>query len=444
MYIERSIDKALLEWKGKSNHKPLLLLGARQVGKSTAVRHLGEQFDYYIEANFEKNTALATLFTSNLTIEDIVSGIGSIYTTPIIPGKTLLFLDEIQLCPQAIHSLWFFKEDMPNLHVIAAGSLLELTLKDMPSFGVGRIRSIYMYPLSFDEFLVATGRSMWIDAKRQASPSKPLIQALHEPLTQAFRTFLMTGGMPASVVAWIETKDYLACQEELQDIADSYYDDFGKYGQKVSPDLLRDVLRSVAMQIGNKFVYSHVEGNYSIYEVKKALTLLCHAGLIHKVQHTAANGLPLGAEINKKFQKYIILDSGILLYMLNMEANGAEEIKQNILTATASDLVNKGSLTEMVAGLELIKYNYSTLRPELFYWENIDKGATSEVDYILSRDMKVLPMEVKSGTSGKMKSLRLFMEKKHLTHAIRCSMENFSQLEKDGIDIIPLYAIANI
>ena len=444
MYIERSIDKALLEWKERPSHKPLLLRGARQVGKSTAIRHLGEQFEYYIEANFEKNAALETLFTSNLKIDEIVSGIGSIYNTPIIPGKTLLFLDEVQLCPQAIHSLWFFKEDMPDLHVVAAGSLLELTLKEMPSFGVGRIRSLYMYPLSFDEFLVATGRSMWIDAKRQASPSKPLLQALHEPLTQAFRSFLMTGGMPASVAAWIETKDYLACQEELQDIADSYYDDFGKYNKKVSPDLLRDVLRSVVMQIGNKFVYSQVEGNYSIYEVKKALKLLCHAGLIYKVQHTAANGLPLGAEINKKFQKYIILDSGILLCLLNMEANGAQEIKQDILTATAADLVNKGSLTEMVAGLELIKYNNTKRRPELFYWENTDKGTTSEVDYILSRDMKVLPMEVKSGTSGKMKSLRLFMQKKQLTRAIRCSMENFSRLENDGIDIIPLYAISNI
>lgn len=444
MYIERSIDKALLEWKERPSHKPLLLRGARQVGKSTAIRHLGEQFEYYIEANFEKNAALETLFTSNLKIDEIVSGIGSIYNTPIIPGKTLLFLDEVQLCPQAIHSLWFFKEDMPDLHVVAAGSLLELTLKEMPSFGVGRIRSLYMYPLSFDEFLVATGRSMWIDAKRQASPSKPLLQALHEPLTQAFRSFLMTGGMPASVAAWIETKDYLACQEELQDIADSYYDDFGKYNKKVSPDLLRDVLRSVVMQIGNKFVYSQVEGNYSIYEVKKALKLLCHAGLIYKVQHTAANGLPLGAEINKKFQKYIILDSGILLCLLNMEANGAQEIKQDILTATAADLVNKGSLTEMVAGLELIKYNNTKRRPELFYWENTDKGTTSEVDYILSRDMKVLPMEVKSGTSGKMKSLRLFMQKKQLTRAIRCSMEDFSRLENDGIDIIPLYAISNI
>ena len=138
------------------------------------------------------------------------------------------------------------------------------------------------------------------------------------------------------------------------------------------------------------------------------------------------------------------MDSGILLYLLNMEANGAQEIKQDILTATAADLVNKGSLTEMVAGLELIKYNNTKRRPELFYWENTAKGTTSEVDYILSRDMKVLPMEVKSGTSGKMKSLRLFMQKKQLTRAIRCSMENFSRLENDGIDIIPLYAISNI
>ena len=140
MYINRAIDQALLEWKEKSNRKPLLLRGARQIGKSTAVRQLGKQFDYYIEANFEKNSSLKSLFTSNLAVKDIAAGIGNLYSTPIVPGKTLLFLDEIQSCPEAIHSLWFFKEDFPELHVVAAGSLLELALKeDTQTYGVGRI-----------------------------------------------------------------------------------------------------------------------------------------------------------------------------------------------------------------------------------------------------------------------------------------------------------------
>lgn len=445
MYIERSIDKALLEWKNKANRKPLLLRGARQIGKSTAIRHLGEQFPHYIEANFEKNASLKTLFTSNLSVRDIAAGIGNLYDQPIVPGETLLFLDEIQACPEALHSLWFFKEDFPELHVIAAGSLLELALKDdMPTYGVGRIQSLFMYPFSFDEFLVATGHSMWIDAKRKATPQSPLLLPLHEQLSNSFRTFLMTGGMPASVVAWVTKHDYLACQDEIEDIADSYDEDFKKYAKRISPDLLKAVLHSAVQQIGSKFVYSHVDGGYSTHEVKKALDFLCDAGLLHRVQHTAANGLPLGAEVNKKFTKYILLDSGLLLCLLNMDTNGTQELTQDILTATAADLVDKGSLTEMVAGLELIKYALPKRKYELYYWENLANGTTSEVDYILSRNMKVLPMEVKSGTSGKMKSLRLFMQKKHLTHAIRCSMENFSRLENDGIDIIPLYAISNI
>ncbi len=444
-YIERTIDASLLEWKNKSQRKPLLLRGARQIGKSTAIRHLGEQFDYYIEANFEKNPSLKTLFSSNLSVRDIAAGIGNLYNQPIVPGQTLLFLDEIQACPEAIHSLWFFKEDFPELHVLAAGSLLELALKEeSQTYGVGRIKSLFMYPLSFDEFLIATDHSMWLDAKRKATPQAPLLPILHEQLSNSFRTFLMTGGMPASVVAWIEHNDYLACQDEIEDIADSYYEDFKKYAKRISPDLLKAVLQSAVLQSGKKFVYSHVEGGYSTAEVKKALGFLSDAGILIPVKHTAANGLPLGAEVNEKFTKYLLLDSGLLLCLLDMDTQGAHQVTQEILTATASDLVNKGTITEMVAGLEIVKYSSPKRKAELYYWENLANGATAEVDYILSRNMTVLPLEVKSGTSGKMKSLRLFMQKKHLTHAIRSSMENFSQLENDGIDILPLYALSNL
>jgi predicted AAA+ superfamily ATPase len=322
---------------------------------------------------------------------------------------------------------------------------LELALKeDTQTYGVGRIQSLYMYPLSFDEFLVATEHSMWVSAKQIANANQPVQEALHEQLTNSFRTFLMTGGMPASVVAWLETNDYLASQEEIEHIADSYYEDFKKYAKKISPDLLTAVLQSAVLQIGSKFVYSHVEGGYSIYDIKKALGFLCDAGILSQVQHTAANGLPLGVEINKKFTKYILLDSGLLLCLLNMNMGSRQQITEDILTATATDLINKGSLTEMVAGLEQIKYASPKRKYPLYYWENLAKGTTAEVDYILSRDMQIVPLEVKAGTSGKMKSLRIFMEKKKITRAIRCSLENFSRLENDGIDIIPLYALSNL
>lgn len=453
MYIERSIDALLLEWKKGVSLKPLLLRGARQVGKSWAVEHLGESFDYFIEVNFEKRPELKEVFEKVHDVHEIANSLSMLYGKPVEPGKTLIFLDEIQDCTDAIRSLWAFKEDFPGLHVVAAGSLLEFALKELPSFGVGRIRSLFVYPFSFDEFLIAEGKSSWVKAKRNANGENPLLPPLHNDLVQHFRTFLMVGGMPASVAAWINSRDYRLCQTELDDIQLTYYDDFVKYAKKVDPTLLRNTLQSVILQIGNKFVYSKVEGSYRAEDVKKALGLLCDAGIIKRVSHTAANGLPLGAETNDKFRKYIYLDSGLLLRILDMDLGSARQLTELIVAGTAEDLVNKGGLTEMVLGWELVKYNNPRSQHDLYYWENTAEGTRSEVDYIIARDMKVLPIECKAGTSGKMKSLHVFMRQKHLTDAIRCSLENFSLLEsydnQDGnslrrIVINPLYAISNL
>ena len=453
MYIERSIDTLLLEWKNSNSLKPLLLRGARQVGKSWAVKHLGETFDYYIEVNFEKRPDMKDVFERVHDVHDLANSLSMLYNVPVVAGKTLLFLDEIQDCSAAIKSLWAFKEDFPGLHVVAAGSLLEFALQELPSFGVGRIRSLFVYPFSFDEFLMAEGKSAWIKAKQEADSGRPLLTALHNDIVHHYRTFLMVGGMPASVAAWVKTHDYRECQTELDDIQLTYYDDFAKYAKKVDPTLLRNTLQSVILQIGNKFTYSKVEGAYRAEEVKKALKLLCDAGIVKRVSHTAANGLPLGAETNDKFRKYIYLDSGLLLRILDMDLGGARQLTDLIIAGTAEDLVNKGGLTEMVLGWELVKYNNPRSQHDLYYWENTADGTRSEVDYIIARDMKVLPIECKSGTSGKMKSLHMFMRYKHLTDAIRCSLENFALLESNDkqdngalrrISIIPLFAISNL
>ena len=453
MYIERAIDALLIEWKHSNRLKPLLLRGARQVGKSWAVKHLGETFDYYVEVNFEKRPDIKDVFERIHDVHELANSLSMLYNVPMEANRTLLFLDEIQDCPAAIKSLWAFKEDFPELHVIAAGSLLEFALQELPSFGVGRIRSLFVYPFSFDEFLVAEGKSAWVKAKQEANSQKPLLTALHNDLVQHYRTFLMVGGMPASVTAWVQTHDYRECQTELDDIQLSYYDDFAKYAKKVDPTLLRNTLQSIILQIGNKFTYSKVEGAYRAEEVKKALKLLCDAGIVKRVSHTAANGLPLGAETNDKFRKYIYIDSGLLLRILDMDLGGARQLTDLIVAGTAEDLVNKGGLTEMVLGWELIKYNNPRSQHDLYYWENTAEGTRSEVDYIIARDMQVLPIECKSGTSGKMKSLHLFMRYKHLTDAIRCSLENFGLLESfdkqdNGayrrITIIPLLAISNL
>lgn len=442
-YYPRSIDKYLSDWKDEKNHKPLLLRGARQVGKSSAIRQLGKTFKHFIEVNFERDKEIKSVFTGNLKPKEITSRLSAFYGVPIVPGDTLLFLDEIQACSEAIHSLWFFYEDYPELHVVAAGSLLEFALKKMASFGVGRVRSLFMYPMSFDEFLVATGNAGWIEVKQSASPDNPVFDALHGKLVEAFRNYLIVGGMPEAVSDWVETGDYLKCQQVQDDIILAYEDDFSKYEEKAGPMLLRQTLRSVALQIGNKFVFSQVQGNYRSEKVKAALDLLQDAGLIRAAVHTAANGVPLGAEINEKFMKYMFLDSGLLLRLLGLENTGGQsEIAKLILIGTTHDLVNKGHITEMVAGLELLKYNAPAQRHDLYYWQNLSRGAQAEVDYVIVKNMKVVPLEVKAGTSGSMKSMYQFMSDKHLEYGIRTSLENFGKLDK--VDIIPLYALSNI
>lgn len=450
IYFNRKIDAKLKAWKDSNRRKPLLLRGARQIGKSSSVRQLGKDFKYFIEVNFETQKHMIGLFERETDVKGLCEKLSILYSTPIIEGETLVFLDEIQKSEPAIKFLWAFKEQMPYLHVIAAGSLLEFTLKKLPSYGVGRVSSLFMYPMSYDEFLEAIGKGEWLSSIRQASAEQPLFDALHEQLVRFYRTFLMVGGMPASVKAWVETGDYRACMEELADIQQSYYDDFSKYAEKVSPELLRNTLQSVIAQTGTKFVYNKVEGGHTSDSIKRALRLLTDAGIIKPVRHSAANGLPLGAEVNDKFTKYIYLDSGLLLSILDLDFGGAKSINELILAGSEEDLVNKGKLAELSVGWELVKSADFRNRYELYYWENLSNGATSEVDYVIPYNMKVLPIEVKSGTSGKMKSLRLFLQKKNLTLGIRTSLENFGQLNytvadhTGNIDICPIYAIGRL
>lgn len=369
MYYSRNIDPWLVEWKESPRRKPLLLRGARQVGKSRSIRHLGESFEHFAEVNFELQPQLRQVFEDITDIREIVSRLSTILNCTIEEGRTLLFLDEIQACPKALHSLWSFKEQMPGLHVAAAGSLLEFTLKEMPSFGVGRIRSMFMYPLSFDEFLLASGYRAWVEAKRKCDYQHPVAPELHQALVQQFRSFLIVGGMPASVAAWVESHDYRQSIEEQEDIQQTYYDDFAKYSDKIDPRLLRNTLRSVVMQTGSKFTYSRVEGGYRAEDIKQALDMLCDAGIVKIVQHSAGNGLPLGAEVNNKYRKYHYLDSGLMLRILDMELGSSGPLTEMILAGAAEDLVNKGQVTEMTAGWEIVKNMSPRTEHDLYYWK---------------------------------------------------------------------------
>ena len=192
-------------------------------------------------------------------------------------ANDVLFIDEIQMSAEAIMSLRFFKEDLPDLHVIAAGSLLEFALEEIPTFGVGRIHSMFMFPMTFDEFLMANGEERLITARNAAQASNPLPSSLYEKIISLFRTYILVGGMPEAVSKWVDTHDYIACQEIQDDIVVSYEDDFSKYKKKADPVLLRQTLHSVATQITEKFVYSKVSGDYKASEVKKALERLSHS-----------------------------------------------------------------------------------------------------------------------------------------------------------------------
>jgi len=453
MYYSRIIDRYLLEWAQRKDHKPLLLRGARQTGKSTAVRHLGKQFDDYVEINFEKQPAYKTLFEKDLDVKRIIPVMSAMCKKKITSGKTLLFLDEVQDCPKAIMALRFFKEDLPELHVIAAGSLLEFALDELPTFGVGRIHSMYMYPMTFDEFLLANGEELLLEARNNASKDAPLPNELYEKLIELLRTYMLVGGMPESVAKWVETHSYLHCQEVQDDILTGYEDDFPKYRKKVDPVLLKNTMRSAAVQASKKFVYAQVQGDYTSAEVKKALGMLTKAGIIIPVVHTSANGLPLGDEADLSIMKLLLLDTGLMLRLLNMSMGDISELTTHILTAPVADLVNKGTIAEMLAGLEHLHYLSPNLRHDMFYWVRRAKNSLAEVDYILPIGNNVVPMEVKSGVQGGMKSLWEFMREKKLTKAIRCSLENFGSFDyidaKDSdairhVSICPLFAISQM
>lgn len=451
-YIQRNIDVELLEWKNNPMRKPLLLRGARQVGKSSAVRHFGKEFKYFAEVNFERHKAVKTFFQGDIDIRLIAQKIAKYINVPIEEGETLLFLDEIQECPEAIMALRFFKEDYPGLHVIAAGSLLEFTLQELPTYGVGRIHTLFMYPMTFDEFLKANDENGLIDMKGQADSRHPLDDAFHEKLVEYFRIYLLVGGMPEAVLAWIKTHDFNQCSRVQEDIILTYDDDFSKYKKRVSPDLLRTTMRGICHQSGEKITFKQISADYRSSQIREAVRLLTLAGLTTPVVATSGNGIPLDADANEKNMKILFLDSGLLLTVLQLEGNLAQHLIEQIMTGNPQELVNKCGLVEMVAGLEILRNKPCVQRQRMFYWEK-SGNSIAEIDYLDIFNLKVTPIEIKSGTQGGMKSLWLFMREKHLTEAIRCSFENFGEFsytdsQADNavrhITIVPLYALENL
>jgi predicted AAA+ superfamily ATPase len=433
--MKRYIDNQLDTWRKSTSRKSLLVRGARQVGKTYSVRNLGKSFTNFLEVNFEMEKEVHQFFQSDLNPDDICTNLSAFYNIPIIDGETLLFFDEIQACIPAISSLRFFYEKRPDLHVVAAGSLLEFAMKELPSFGLGRIESLYMYPLSFDEFLLAKGQDALFQAKKKASPFNPLNPALHNKLTNLLKQFLLTGGLPEVVKSFIETNDLREAQTILDQLISGLEDDFAKYKKRIPVSRIREVFHSIVSQSGNKFTFSKASNIANQKQIKESLRLIEMAGLAYEVRHSSASGLPLGAGIRPNRFKMILFDHGIFQRILGL--NLSEHLLADDFSA-----INKGELAEQFVGMEFVKNFLPHARPQLYYWHREKRGSTAEVDYLLQMNTNIIPVEVKSGTQGKMQSLFLFLKEKNIHTGVRISLENFNRYDK--IHVFPLYAVENL
>jgi predicted AAA+ superfamily ATPase len=435
MYLNRKIDHYLMEWKADTDRKPLLLRGARQVGKTSAVKNLSSNFKYFLSINFDERRDYVKVFETTNGIEDVCEQLSLITGTPIIAGETLVFFDEIQVSVQALQMLRYFYEKMPELHVIAAGSLLEFALEEIPAFGAGRVRSVFMYPFSFEEFLVAIGESALIPKMLQADYQHPLQIVIHQKLSGLYKKFLLIGGMPEAVRAYVKGDSILNIQRVLNDLIIALEADFAKYKKRFPGGRLTEVFRAIAYQTGQKFTYSYDKGSLSNVQIKEAIRLLSMAGIVYPVIHTAANGIPLGAEINPKKIKYLLYDTGIFQRLLGLELG--DMMIQDDFTA-----INKGNIVELSVGLELIK-NTDPFEPaHLYYWHREAQNSQAEVDYVIQPGNEIYPIEVKSGTKGSMQSMYLFMKEKKIMLGYRLSFENFSSM--DSVKIMPVYTAGKL
>jgi predicted AAA+ superfamily ATPase len=433
--MNRSLMTNLLAWMADSDRKPLLIRGARQVGKSHLVREFSRQFDSFMEINFEMDPALDTIFSDSLDPQLIIERLSVYKEMKVIPGKTLLFLDEIQAAPRALIALRYFYEKMPQLHVVAAGSLIEFIL-EKTGMPVGRVSSLYLYPLSFKEFLMASGKEklcLYID---QHAINTPIDAAFIGQLMTCFAQYMIIGGMPEAVRTWLESKDFKRVRSIQTGIVETYKQDFLKYARNQQVHHVEKVFAAVPRLMGRKFVYTHVDETLKGREIRPAIELLEKAQVIHRVRHSSANGTPLESESNDAFFKAIFLDVGLAQAILGLSA-------RDWMLDIHHTVTNKGAMVEAFAGQELLAYSDAQIRKKLFYWVREKTNAQAEVDYIIEHDGRIIPVEVKSGKSGSLKSLVQFLkEKPHARQGIHLSLGNFGLDSK--IRRIPLWAIWRI
>ncbi|MDX9793851.1 MAG: AAA family ATPase [Kiritimatiellia bacterium] len=429
--MKRLIEQELVQWKESSRRKPLVLRGARQVGKTWLVEQvLAKDFEALVKIDLEKRRDLHTVFGDNLEPKRILNLL-ELATEKIIPGKTLLFLDEIQACPRAIMALRYFYEEIPDLHVVVAGSLLEFAFAEI-SVPVGRLHYLHVHPMTFYEYLMALGKEPMAEQTRK-SPSATS-QAAHEQIIDELKNYFFTGGMPECVKTWRDTTSLRTVAEVQTEILDSYRDDFAKYTPKTDPRCLDAVLLSVAKSVGEQLKYTRLDETHTGPTNRKSFDLLTKARIIHKISACNPSGLPLGATANPQKFKAAFLDIGLMQRLCQVPID--TEIRQTDLLA-----IYRGKLAEQFVAQEML----ATGSGELFYWSRERRASNAEVDYLLVRNGRIYPVEVKSGAAGALRSLHLMLQTYPGSPAgLVLSSRCYSQLTEQKLIFLPLYCAASL
>jgi predicted AAA+ superfamily ATPase len=410
--IHRNAMKTLEEWKGSSHRKPLILRGARQVGKTHLVREFGKSFDTYVEINFDETPDKASYFKGN-DVHDTLLYLEADLKFKVTLGETLIFFDEVQEAPEVLPMLRYFYEKIPEVHVIAAGSLLEFVLNDHDfSMPVGRIEYCFLNPLTFEEFLGGIQEDGLVSFLNSYELGKEIPEGLHNRLIKQFQLYGMIGGMPEAVARWIETKELIQSQKVHGSILQTYEDDFSKYHLRVDPDLLRKTLKKAPTLVGEKIKYSNIDKDHPALKVRSAIDALNSAKIIFRAFHSDGNGIPLGAEVNEKKFKFIFLDIGLFSTALGLSLIELQEVDDFCF-------INRGAFAEQVIGQELLNINPSWIKPECFYWQRDSRGSNAEIDYLIHHGPRVVPVEVKAGKTGALRSLHTFMSLKKYVKALR-------------------------
>jgi hypothetical protein len=365
--------------------------------------------------NFERNPEYSEAFASNDPAQ-IQTVVGLLSGEKIVPGKTLLFLDEIQAAPAALSALRYLYEEAPDLHVLAAGSLLEFALEDAQfSMPVGRVEYLHLGPMQFEDFVSAMGQTNLVDYLQQVSlddiRAQRFPRPLHEKCLSLLKQFWVVGGMPEAVARFVQTGDFAEVARVHHSIVATYRDDFNKYSQGSLKHRVQLMFNRLPIMVGRKFKYAHVSREHRAAELDAALQQLCMARVAGRILHSSANGVPLGAESNPRVFKILYMDIGLMCSALHL----------NVLDLGKGDLsmINDGVLAEQFIGQQLLYSGRYYETPALFYWVREAKSTAAKIDYLLTCGQHIVPVEIKAGTTGTLKSLHQFLKEKQRHFALR-------------------------